>query len=67
LGLANDPMVLTKRDALAALAWDEALRAAVSAACPRGGADLRVDAHLRIVESGAISPRPLAAPAVEVD
>ncbi|HEX5688186.1 MAG TPA: hypothetical protein VFY73_29560 [Ideonella sp.] len=67
LGLANDPVVLTKRDALTALAWDEALRAAISAACAHGCADLHVDARLRIVESGAISPRPHAAPAVELD
>lgn len=34
LGRADDPMILSHRDALAASVWDEAVRAAVAAACP---------------------------------
>jgi hypothetical protein len=34
LGLAADPRALSRRDALAAWAWDEAVEAAAMAACP---------------------------------
>lgn len=47
LGLANDPMVLSRRDALAASVWDEAVRAAVAAACPSSWAS-HPDAQLHL-------------------
>ena len=48
LGLANDPMILSRRDALAASVWDEAVRAAVAAACPGSNWASCPDAQLRL-------------------
>ena len=48
LGLADDKMILSRRDALAAYAWDEALRAAVAAACPGSSWVSCPDAQLRL-------------------
>ena len=48
LGLADDPMILSRRDALAASVWDEAVRAAVAAARPGSNWASCPDAQLRL-------------------
>jgi hypothetical protein len=48
LGLAGDKMILSRRDALAACAWDQALRAAVTAACPGSSVMSCPEAQLRL-------------------
>jgi hypothetical protein len=56
LGLADDPMILSRRDALAASVWDEAVRAAVAAACPGSSWASCADAQLHLNQ-----PLPLGA------
>lgn len=60
LGLADDPMILSRRDALAASVWDEAVRAAVAAACPGSHWAACPDAQLRL------NNQPLPQVAVEI-
>lgn len=60
LGLADDPMILSRRDALAASVWDEAVRAAVAAACLGSTWASYPDAQLRL------NNQPLPQVAVEI-
>jgi hypothetical protein len=60
LGLADDPMALSRRDATAAYVWDEAVRAALAAACPWNQPAVGLEAQLRLtpapVRPMALSP-----------
>jgi hypothetical protein len=56
LGLAGDPTILSRRDAAAALAWDEAFRAAVAVACPESGPLAWLDARLGLPALPSIPP-----------
>lgn len=50
MGLASDPTILSWRDAQAALAWDDAVRAAAIAACPPGAVAPGTDVKLSWVQ-----------------
>ncbi|WP_374567356.1 hypothetical protein [Ideonella sp.] len=51
LGLADDPMILSRRDALAASVWDQAVRAAVAAACQGNSRASCPDGPLRLIQA----------------
>jgi len=65
LGLAADPLILTRRDALSALAWDDAVRAALAAARAGDARASAPDVELRLATPADAGHRFEVEPVVE--